>query len=86
VNDGHAASAYILSRHFAPSLLENYTEATQKLEETFLETGEKKIQYHQDMHWKYLQKYCDFYILNPVAGIQRESYSDVQGRDLLWGF
>jgi GR25 family glycosyltransferase involved in LPS biosynthesis len=86
VNDGHAASAYILSRQFAPTLLENYTEATQKLEETFLQTGEKKIQYHQDMHWKYLQKYCDFYILNPVAGIQRESYSDVQGRPLLWGF
>jgi hypothetical protein len=86
VHDAHTASGYIITKEFAPVLLESYTESTKLLEETFLETGTKNISYHNDIWWKRYQPYFDWYILNPRVGEQRESFSDNLERDLKYGF
>ena len=86
VYDVHTASAYIITKEFAPVLLESYTESTKLLETTFQETGNKIISYHNDIWWKRYQPYFDWYILNPRLGEQRHSYSDNLERDLKYGF
>ena len=86
VIDVHTASAYVITKEFAPVLLESYTESTKLLEETFLQTGEKNICYHNDILWKRYQPYYDWFILNPRLGEQRESFSDNLERDLKYGY
>jgi hypothetical protein len=86
VLDVHTASGYLITREFAPILLESYTESTRLLEETYVETGQKQLSYHNDIWWKRYQPYYDWYILNPRIGEQRESYSDNLERDLKYGF
>lgn len=86
VLDVHTASAYIITKEFAPVLLESYTESTHLLQETFETTGVKNISYHNDIWWKRYQPYYNWFILNPRLGEQRESYSDNLERDLRYGF
>lgn len=86
VFDVHTASAYIITKEFAPILLESYTESTKLLEETYLNTGKKIISYHNDIWWKRYQPYYDWFIFYPRLGEQRESFSDNLERDLKYGF
>jgi GR25 family glycosyltransferase involved in LPS biosynthesis len=86
VLDVHTASAYLITKEFAPVLLESYTESTKLLETTYKETGKKIISYHNDIWWKRYQPYFDWYILNPRIGDQRESFSDNLERNLKYGF
>ena len=86
VYDVHTASAYMITKDFAPVLLESYTESTKLLEDTFVDTGQKCISYHNDIWWKRYQPYFDWYILNPRVGEQRESFSDNLERNLKYGF
>lgn len=86
VLDVHTASAYIVTKDFAPVLLESYTESTKLLEETFLETGQKNISYHNDIWWKRYQPYYNWFLFNPRFGEQRFSFSDNLERDLKYGF
>lgn len=86
VLDVHTASAYLITKEFAPVLLESYTESTKLLEETYKERGEKLISYHNDIWWKRYQPHFDWFILNPRIGDQRESFSDNLERNLKYGF
>jgi GR25 family glycosyltransferase involved in LPS biosynthesis len=86
VLDVHTASGYLITKEFAPVLLESYTESTRLLEDTFRETGQKNISYHNDIWWKRYQPYYNWFILNPRVGEQRESFSDNLERDLRYGF
>jgi GR25 family glycosyltransferase involved in LPS biosynthesis len=86
VLDVHTASAYLITKEFAPVLLERYTESTKLLDDTFRETGQKIISYHNDIWWKRYQPYFKWFILNPRLGEQRFSYSDNLQRDLKYGF
>ncbi len=86
VIDVHTASGYLITKDFAPVLLECYTESTRLLEDTFRETGQKIISYHNDIWWKLYQPYYNWFILNPRLGEQRESFSDNLERDLKYGF
>jgi hypothetical protein len=86
VSDAHTASAYLITKDFAPVLLESYTESTKLLEDTYNETGEKIISYHNDIWWKRYQPFFHWYIVNPRMGEQRFSYSDNLERDLKYGF
>jgi hypothetical protein len=82
----HTASAYLITKEFAPVLLESYTESTKLLETTYTETGVKNISYHNDIWWKRYQPYYDWFIVNPRMGDQRESFSDNLERNLKYGF
>jgi GR25 family glycosyltransferase involved in LPS biosynthesis len=86
VKDVHTASAYLITKEFAPVLLESYTESTKLLEDTYLETGKKILSYHNDIWWKRYQPYYDWFIFNPRLGEQRHSFSDNLERDLKYGF
>ena len=86
VLDAHTASAYLITKEFAPVLLESYTESTKLLEDTYIETGTKVISYHNDIWWKRYQPYFNWFIVNPRMGEQRFSYSDNLERDLKYGF
>jgi GR25 family glycosyltransferase involved in LPS biosynthesis len=86
VIDVHTASGYLITKEFAPVLLESYTESTRLLEDTYQTTGVKSISYHNDIWWKRYQPYYNWFILNPRLGEQRESFSDNLERDLKYGF
>jgi GR25 family glycosyltransferase involved in LPS biosynthesis len=86
VHDAHTASGYIITKEFAPVLLESYTESTKLLEDTYKETGKKIISYHNDIWWKRYQPYFDWFILNPRIGEQRDSFSDNLERILKYGY
>ncbi len=76
VIDAQTASSYLITRDFAPKLLETYKESTKLLKEYKEQTGEKKHEYCNDIYWKKLQPESNWYILNPKCGYQRQSYSD----------
>jgi GR25 family glycosyltransferase involved in LPS biosynthesis len=76
VLDGQTASAYLITREFAPKLVELLTESTKLLDDWHKKTGERKHEYCNDIYWKKLQPESNWYRLFPKLGIQRESYSD----------
>jgi GR25 family glycosyltransferase involved in LPS biosynthesis len=86
VLNAHTASGYLITKEFAPTLLESYTESTRLLEDTYNETGVKEISYHNDIYWKKYQASSRWFLINPRIGEQRQSYSDNLERDLKYGF
>lgn len=85
VLDGQTASGFILTREFAPYLLQCLTESTQLLEDWNKKHNEKKHEYCNDIYWKKLQPVSRWYIFKPKWGIQRESYSDNEYRVTNYG-
>ena len=88
------ASGYMLSKKFAPTLLQNFTEASEKLDksyderEQFKDTEPEKYgygydgEYAIDQYWTSLQKTNNWYIFYPKLGKQRSSYSDIMKSDV----
>jgi GR25 family glycosyltransferase involved in LPS biosynthesis len=76
VFDAQTTSGYLITRDFAPLLLQNLEESTAFLEKYYRETGEKHHEYCLDIYWKRLQRTSRWYIFQPKFGFQRESYSD----------
>ncbi len=76
VLDGQTASGFLITREFAPKLVECLAESTVLLEDWHKKTGEKKHEYCNDIYWKKLQPVSNWYTLYPKTGLQRESYSD----------
>jgi len=76
VIDGQTASGYIVSKAFAPVLLENFIESADLLEKDY----SKYNVYALDQYWKKLQPANNWYIFNPKLGIQRASFSNIEGK------
>jgi hypothetical protein len=76
VYDGQTASAFLITREFAPKLIQALSESTKLLEEWWLTYKEKKHEYCNDIYWKKLQPESKWFIFHPKLGIQRKSYSD----------
>lgn len=90
VKSAATASGFILSRDFAPILLENLKEGAKKLENSYNErtyiTNVSKHdpdrfnydgQYALDHYWISLQANNNWFIFSPKLGKQRDSYSDI---------
>ena len=90
INSGATASGFILTRNFAPILLENLKEGAQKLEDSYNErtyiTNISKIDpdyfnyngdFALDHYWISIQSGNNWFIFNPKMGKQRDSYSDI---------
>jgi hypothetical protein len=75
VKNVQTASGYIVSRKFAPTLLQNYIEGAKLLENDY----EKQPEYAIDQYWKRLQPMNNWYLFQPKLGKQRDSYSNIQG-------
>ena len=85
VLDVQTTAGYILTKEFAPILLQNFTESSEKLLQYYTETGEKNHKYCLDIYWKKLQPTYNWFMINPKVGIQRESYSDIEGKITKYG-
>ena len=80
-------SGYMLSKNFAPTLLENFKEGAKKLDKSYDERVDIKKtdptkynyigEYALDQYWTSLQKSSNWYIFEPKLGNQRKSYSDI---------
>lgn len=78
VYDGQTTSGYIITRQFAPVLLELWEEAIRLQEEYILNNKKVYHFYCIDIAWKQLQPHNHWFIVEPKFGFQRESYSDVE--------
>lgn len=80
VNQGLTASGYIVNKHFAPTLLQNFIEGSQKLEQSYIEKNNKDYNgaFAIDQYWCNLQPNNKWYVFKPALGKQRASFSDIQ--------
>jgi hypothetical protein len=85
VLDAQTTSAYIISKDFTPTLIENLRESTTLLKDEYEKTQEKTHEYCLDIYWKKLQAEARWYCLYPKVGIQRESYSDIEDKVTNYG-
>lgn len=85
VLDAQTASAYLVTKQFAPKILNNFQEAVQNLESWHNTHGERKHEFCIDQSWKSLQPPNRWYIFYPKVGLQRESYSDNELRVTNYG-
>lgn len=85
VLDGQTTSAYLITKQFAPLLVQNLDESTHLLQEWYEKTKEKKHDYCLDIYWKKLQPHSNWFVLHPKVGMQRESYSDIEYKVTSYG-
>lgn len=78
VLDAQTTAGYMITREFAPKLIESLTESTNLLEDWWKKHNEKKHEYCLDIYWKKLQPENNWFVYFPKLGIQRESYSDIE--------
>lgn len=78
VQKSFTSSGYILTRKFAPKLLENFKEAASKLVEQETRTNQKANEYCLDVYWQKLMPISRWYCFYPRLGKQRESFSDIE--------
>jgi glycosyl transferase family 25 len=76
VRDAQTATAYLVARHYYPTLLANFEAAYKVLSST--ETNIDKAGHVIDQTWKQLQQKDKFYMVYPVMMYQRNDYSDIQ--------
>jgi hypothetical protein len=72
------ASGYIVTREYAPVLLQNFKEGAHQLERSYA-TGPYDGQYAIDQYWMRLQPLGEWLLITPKVGHQRRSFSDIMG-------
>jgi glycosyl transferase family 25 len=70
-------TAYVISNHYYPVLLQNFKEGCQKLIESY-----EPQKYALDRYWQQIQSRDNWYIIMPPICIQRPSYSDIENTDV----
>jgi GR25 family glycosyltransferase involved in LPS biosynthesis len=76
VSSCQTTTGYIVKRHYYDVLIENFRESVKNL----LKEPTNKSMYALDMYWKRLQRKDNWYMIIPVTVIQKEDYSDIEGR------
>ncbi len=71
-------AGYLVTREYAPILLQNFKEGAYKLEQSYM-AGPYDGQYAIDQYWIQLQSLGNWYLLMPKPGTQRKSFSDIMG-------
>lgn len=76
-----SASGYIVRRSYLPKLLHCFIDAAANLHRFggFSPRATYVSRFAIDVAWQALQRLDDWYILSPVVGHQRPSYSDIEG-------
>jgi GR25 family glycosyltransferase involved in LPS biosynthesis len=79
--EGQTASGYMVSKPFSKTLLQNYQEGSQLIEQSYLRGKGDSIQHDFciDQYWKRLQPTSNWFVFEPKLGKQRDSFSDIQG-------
>ena len=76
VNRCQTTTCYLVSGHYFDTLLANYKEGLQRL----LREPERHIDYAIDKYWMKLQEKDHWLLITPLTVVQREDYSDIEGR------
>lgn len=79
VTESFTSCSYILTRGFAPRLLENLKEGFILAVKEESETRRKTHAYCLDVHWSKLMKESNWYAIVPALVKQRPSFSDIEG-------
>lgn len=67
------ASGYIITKKFAPILLDNFKECASQHELI----GHQTHDYSLDIYWNKLKPVSNWYVIYPPIGFQSDSYSDI---------
>jgi GR25 family glycosyltransferase involved in LPS biosynthesis len=80
VMNSQTASAYLVTRDYAPTLIKTFYESANLMSKNFLqiENNEAKHFFALDMLWKQNQIHNKFMAFIPQIIYQRESYSDIE--------
>jgi glycosyl transferase family 25 len=70
-------SGYIVNQRYYDKLMENFEEGLRLLKQT-----DNTSQYAIDMYWKPLQSQDNWYCYKKRIGKQRESYSDIENKNV----
>jgi hypothetical protein len=81
INGTQTASGYMVNHNYSDVLLKNYEEGSDLIGKSYEKGKGDDIQgmYCVDQYWKSLQNVGNWYIFQPKIGIQRDSFSDIQG-------
>ena len=79
VENAQTASGYMVSKSFAPTLLQNYKEGAQLLQSGYDNGSPDGPNHCIDQYWKRLQPSSNWYLFYEKLGKQRKSHSDIQG-------
>ena len=81
VNDAQTTSGYMTTKYFAPILMQNYSDGIKLMEQSYKIGKSDALQgpFCIDQFWKRLQPQSNWFMFLPKLGVQRESYSDIQG-------
>jgi GR25 family glycosyltransferase involved in LPS biosynthesis len=71
-------SGILVSKEFAPKLLENYKESQEKLIEFVEKHNRVYKDYIIDVYWQRLQPTSNWLCFSPRLGYQRDSFSDIE--------
>lgn len=74
----YTASGYIITRAFAPTLIETWKTGIRLAMEEHARTGKKADQYMNDVYWETIMPNHKFYVYTPRIGKQSDGYSDLQ--------
>ena len=74
-------TGYIVKNHYFKTLLQNYKEGLEKL----LRDPHKHIEYAIDKYWFHLQLKDNWVFIIPPTVIQKEGYSDIEGKNINYG-
>ena len=77
VNNCQTTTAYIVKQSYYDKLINHWKEGLDKLIETNDHT-----KYALDQYWKILQKKDNFILITPLNVVQKESYSDIEGKNV----
>lgn len=81
------ASAYLVKRAYAPTLIKTFYEASEYMSSNYLRLETKSLNYFYaiDMLWKPLQFDGKYYAFLPQLVRQRESFSDIENKHVAYG-
>lgn len=81
------ASAYLVKRTYAPTLIKAFYEASEYMSRNYFRLDTKSLNYFYaiDMIWKPLQHEGRYYAFLPQIVRQRESYSDIENKQVAYG-
>lgn len=79
VHQSMTASAYLVTREYAPKLHTCFLEAFYLAQMEEMVTNQKTHNYTLDVYWHRLMKQDRWYCFYPRIGTQFESFSDIQG-------
>lgn len=76
VSNCQTTTAYIVKKHYYDALISNYHDGINML----MRNPSNRLNYAIDRFWFELQRRDQWFLITPLSVVQREDYSDIEGR------